>query len=78
MSDYNELPLYLEQDETVDIWVYTEPNKFFIIKNVSNNPTRYQGWWNIPFIQYNRYANVCIEASNVMYFVIIGNREVEK
>ncbi len=75
MSDYNELPLYLEQDETVDVWVYTEPNKFFVIKHVNNNPTRYQGWWSIPFIQYNRYASVRIEESKVMYFVTIDNKE---
>lgn len=76
MDDYLELPLYLEQDETVDIWVYTEPNKFFIIKHVNNNPVRYQGWWSIPFIQYNRYADVRIEASKVMYFVTINDKDM--
>jgi len=80
MSDYNELPLYLDETgekTTVDMWVYTEPNKFFIINDVNNNPVCYQGWWTIPFIQYNRYATVHIEASKVMYFVTIDNKKVE-
>jgi hypothetical protein len=76
MSDYLELPLYLEQDEVTDIWVYTEPNKFFVIKDVNQNPIRYEGWWNIAFIQYNRYASVRIEESKVMYFVTIENKEI--
>jgi hypothetical protein len=78
MSDYNELNLYLDETgekTTVDMWVYTEPNKFFIVKDVNNDPVCYQGWWTIPFIQYNRYASVHIEASKVMYFVTIDNED---
>lgn len=77
MSDYTELPLYLEEDQIVDLWVYTEPNKFFVVKDVNRDPIRYEGWWSIPFIQYNRYATVHIEASKVMYFVTIGKDNVE-
>ena len=80
MDDFLELNLYLqdrdEEDATVNLWVYTEPNKFFIVNNVNNNPVRYQGWWNIPFIQYNRYATAIIEASKVMYFVTIDKDKV--
>ena len=76
MIDYIELPLYLDEDsKTVDLWVYTEPNKFFIINSVNGDPIRYEGWWTIPFIQYNRYASVRIEASKVMYFVTIDNEK---
>lgn len=74
VDDYNELNLYLhdgDEDRTVDLWVYTDVNKFFIVKDVNNNPVRYQGWWTIPFIQYNRYASMHIEDSKVMYFVTI-------
>ena len=71
MSDYTELNLYLDDDNTVDLWVYIEPNKFFIISDVNNNPTRLDGWWMIPFIQYNRYASAHIEASKVLYFVTV-------
>ena len=75
MDDYAELNLYLqdrdEEDATVDLWVYTEPNKFFIVNDVNNDPVRYNGWWTIPFIQYNRYASVHVEASKVIYFVTI-------
>jgi hypothetical protein len=80
MSDYLELPLYLNEDveaKTTDLWVYTDPNKFFIVKGVNGDPIRYNGWWTIPFIQYNRYASVHVEASKVMYFVSIDNSEVE-
>jgi hypothetical protein len=76
MSDYNELPLYLDQDDnTIDVWVYLDPVNFFIVKNVSGNPIKYQGWWTIPFIQYNRYASAHIEESKVMYFVTIDNKD---
>jgi hypothetical protein len=81
LSDYNELNLYLNEEEdptTVDLWVYTEPNKFFVVKNVNGNPVRYEGWWSIPFIQYNRYATAHIEASKVMYFVTIDKDKVNE
>ena len=74
MSDYTELELYLndgDEDKTVDLWVYTAPNKFFIINDVSNNPTRYYGWWSVPFIQYGTPASAHIEDNKVMYFVTI-------
>ena len=75
-SDYTELNLYLEGDQTTYLWVYTEPNKFFVIRDVNANPTRLDGWWHIPFIKYNTYATAIIEASKVMYFVTIDKREV--
>lgn len=78
MSDYTELNLYLEQDQTVDLWVYTEVNKFFIVKDVNNNPVRYEGWWTIPFIQYNRYCSVHVEDAKVMYFVTIDKEKVDE
>lgn len=80
MDDYTELNLYLEdrdeEEPTVDLYVYTEPNKFFVVHNVNHDPIRYKGWWTIPFIQYNRYASVHIEDAKVMYFVTI-NKERE-
>ena len=74
-SDYTELDLYLEQDQTTYLWVYTEPNKFFVIKDVNANPVRLHGWWSIPFIQYNSYATARVEASKVMYFVTIDKEK---
>jgi len=76
MSDYLEMPLYLDEEKTIDVWVYTSPNEFFIIKDVCQDPVRYDGWWSIKFIQYNRYATTHIEASKVMYFVTIDNEDV--
>lgn len=75
MNDYQELNLYfedMEEGETLDLWVYTEPTKFFIIRGVNNNPVRYKGWWSIPFIQYNRYATAHIEAEKVLFFTTAG------
>jgi len=77
-DDYTELDLYLEQDETVDLWVYTDSNNFFVIRDVNANPARLHGWWSIPFIRYNSYANARVEASKVMYFVTIDKREVNE
>lgn len=70
-SDYTELDLYLEEDQTTYLWVYTEPGKFFVIKDVNGNPVRYNGWWSIPFIQYNTYASAHVEADKVLYFVTV-------
>lgn len=77
MSDYTELELYLEQDQMVDLWVYTEPNKLFVVKDVNANPVRLHGWWSIPFIQYNSYATVRVEDAKVMYFVTIDKEKVD-
>lgn len=80
MNDYKELNLYLhdgDEDRTVDMYVYTEPNKFFIVKDVNNDPICYQGWWTIPFIQYNRYASVHVEDAKVMYFVTIDKDKID-
>ena len=74
-SDYTELELYLEQDQTTSLLVYTAPNKFFVIKDVNGNPVRLDGWWSIPFIQYNSYATARVEESKVMYFVTIDNEK---
>ena len=74
MDDYNELNLYLEDDdETTDVWVYLEtPHDTIVLNDVSGNPIYYQGWWTIPFIQYNRNAAAHIEGSKVKYFVTIS------
>ena len=76
-DDYTELDLYLEQNQTVDLWVYTEPNKLFVVKDVIANPVRLHGWWSIRFIQYNRYASVHVEDAKVMYFVTLDKERVD-
>ena len=75
-DDYTELDLYLEQDETVDLWIYTGLNNFFVIRDVNANPVRLHGWWSIQFIQYSSYATARVEASKVMYFVTTDKREI--
>ena len=75
MDDYAELNLYLEEDQTTDLWIYLEENKLMVIKDVNGDPTRYQGWWNISHNFFNRPAVAMVESSKVMYFVTIGNRE---
>ena len=76
LGDYAELNLYLEEDQTTDLWIYLDDNKPMVIKDVNSNPTRYQGWWNISHKFINRPAVAMVESSKVMYFVTIGNREV--
>jgi len=78
VSDYTELNLYLEGDQMVTLHVYTDTNKFFIVKDVNNNPTRLDGWWMIPFIQYNRYCSLHVEDAKVMYFVTIEKEKVDE
>lgn len=78
MNDYTEVDLYLEEGQTTYLWVYTEVNKFFVIKDVNGNPVRYNGWWSIPFIQYNTYATAMVEDSKVMYFVTVDKEKVNE
>ena len=81
MTDYTELDLYLhdgDEDKTVDLWVYTDHNKFFIIKDVNNNPVRLHGWWTVPFIQYNHNASAHIEDAKVMYFVTVDKEKINE
>ena len=76
MSDYLELNLYLDEDIdkplTVDLMVYTDINKYFIIRNVNHDPVRYEGWWTIPHMIYTTPATAYVEASKVLYFVSIS------
>lgn len=74
-SDYLELNLYLNEEEepiTVDLCVYTDVNKFFIIRNVNSDPIRYGGWWTIPYMMYNTPATAYVEADKVLYFTSIS------
>ena len=82
MTDYLELNLYLDEDfdnpKVVDLCVYTDVNKFFVIHNVNADPVRYQGWWTIPYIMYNTYATAHVEADKVLYFTSIPKDSDEK
>lgn len=73
MTDYTELNLYLEEDQTVDLWIHLEGNELIVIKDVNSNPTRYHGWWHVSHNFVNRPAVAMIESSKVMYFVTIGD-----
>lgn len=73
MTDYTELNLYLEEDQTVDLWVHLEGNELIVIKDVRSNPTRYHGWWHISHNFVNRSAVAMIESSKIMYFTTIGD-----
>ncbi len=74
--DYSELNLYLEEDQTVDLWIHLDDNKLIVVKDVYSNPTRYHGWWHISHKFVNRPSVAMIESSKVMYFVTIGDKEV--
>ena len=75
MNDYAELNLYLEEDQTTDLWIYLEGNKPIVIKDVNSNPTRYQGWWSISHKFINHPAVAMVESSKVMYFVTIDKED---
>jgi hypothetical protein len=74
--DYTELNLYLEEDQTVDLWIHLDDNKLIVVKDVHSNPIRYQGWWSISHKFVNRSAVAMVESSKILYFVTIGDREV--
>jgi hypothetical protein len=73
VSDYTELNLYLEDGNTINLWIYLDNNKPMVIKDVSSNPVRYQGWWSISHSFIDRPAVAMIEDSKIMYFVTIGD-----
>lgn len=75
--DYTELELYLEEDQTVDLWIHLDDNKLIVIKDVHSNPVRYHGWWSISHKFVNRPAVAMVESSKILYFVTIGDKEVE-
>jgi hypothetical protein len=76
MTDYAELNLYLEEDQTVDLWIHLDDDKLIVVKDVQSNPTRYHGWWHISHKFVNRPAVAMVESSKILYFVTIGDREV--
>jgi hypothetical protein len=76
--DYTELNLYLEEDQTVDLWIYLEGNKLIVIKGVHSNPVRYHDWWSISHKFVNRPAVAMVESSKILYFVTIGDNNVRE
>lgn len=68
MDDYLELPLYLEEDETVNLYVYYAPDKMIVIRDVNADPVRYKGWWTISHKFFGKPSTISIEAEKVLYF----------
>ena len=76
LGDYSELNLYLEEDQTVDLWIHLEGNELIVVKGVHSNPTRYHGWWHISHNFVNRPAVAMVESSKILYFVTMGDKDV--
>jgi len=78
MSDYLELPLYLDNyDEgaTVNLWIHTTDGKPIVLKDVNADPVRYQGWWSIGHaITDSVRATALIPADLVRYFVVLDHQ----
>lgn len=78
LGDYSELNLYLEEDQTVDLWIHLDDNKLIVVRDVHSNPIRYHGWWTISHNFVNRPAVAMVESSKVMYFVTMGDSNVRE
>jgi len=76
--DYTELNLYLEEDQTVDLWIHLDDNKLIVVKDVHSNPIRYHGWWSISHKFVNRPAVAMVESSKILYFVTMGDKDVRE
>lgn len=72
MSDYLELPLYLEEDETIQLWVYFDDSDCIVIDDVNSDPIRYNGWWTISHKHFFRIASTHIEADKVKFFRVVS------
>ena len=72
MDDYLELPLHLDEGNTVtDLWVYTIDGSPIVLKDVTGDPVRYQGWWVIGYHLVGIRASAHIPAEGVRYFTVV-------
>lgn len=77
MSDYLQLPLYIEQDELVDIIIHLDNDKIVLIKDVYEDPVRYGGWWTISYHYFYKKAAARFDADKILYFTILGRSNGE-
>ena len=68
MSDYMELPLYLEGDDESTLYAHLKDKSLLVFHNVRNDPIRYEGWWVIDHFWISERVNSHILASDVLYF----------
>lgn len=68
MNDYLEVPLYLEQDETVTLYVTLRDKSMIAFKGVYQNPVCYDGVWNISHEFHTRKATSILVADQIAYF----------
>jgi|AntAceMinimDraft_11_1070367.scaffolds.fasta_scaffold47714_2 hypothetical protein len=78
-NDYQELNLYIqdmEEDTSVDLYVYFDHHEMYVFKDITSNPIRYQGFWSVDHKFFGDIvATAQIEDSKVKFFKVIENRK---
>jgi WD40 repeat protein len=77
MSDYKELALYLEEDQTVNLWIHLENNKLIFLKDVTFDPVHYQGVWTISYHFLGQKCTALIPSDNILYFTVYDAKVTE-
>jgi hypothetical protein len=77
MSDYKELDLYLEEDQTCDLWIHLDNNRLIFLKDVYFSAVHYQGVWTIPYHYLGQKSTAIVPSENVLYFTVVEKRMEE-
>jgi len=70
MSDYIELPLYLEEDESVNLWIVFKDKSEASLHNVTS-AVRAEGWWSITHEWLNREVTTLVEDAHIRHFRVV-------
>ena len=72
MTDYLELPIYLEEDDTVTLYIHCKDKSLIVLNHVSMDPIRYEGIWTVAHKYLDKDATSKIPADLVQYFTIVA------
>jgi hypothetical protein len=70
MTDYTELPLYLDEDETVNLWIVFKDRTEVSLHNVTS-AVRSEGWWSITHEWVNREVTTLVEDARIQHFRVV-------
>jgi hypothetical protein len=73
MTDYLELSLSLDEDETVTLYVHLKDKSLIAFHCVDSDPVRYHGVWNFSHVYVDRRCTSLVPAEDVSYFTILGD-----
>ena len=73
MTDYLELSLSLDEDDTVTLYFHKNDGSLIAFLNVNADPVRYQGFWVVSHVYLDRRCTSFVPAEDINYFTILGD-----